>query len=328
MRALLLVAGIACAVAAAAEDFPQPRVVSIGDRVHVFLGPIQHANPQNQGYMVNATLIVGDLGAILVDTGGSDEVGRHLAFAARTLTSKRITHVVNTHAHGDHYLGNIAFRGATILSSEACRKRVTDSGHEWVAIMEDAVGHPLPGTRAVAASTAYPPGLTAQSINGVRFVFWVPRGSHTDGDLVVYLPDDKVVIAGDVLVNGVVPTLQDGFLRDWIRTLDEMASLEATHFVPGHGDLMTRRDVLALRDSLSRFRSGVEAGYRMGLGESEIRKVLDLSAWEKLERSHVIGRNINRAWLEAEKESFDEKPGKPSAPARPSPSSPSPTSPH
>ena len=146
---------------------------------------------------------------------------------------------------------------------------------------------------------------TETVIHGVRIAFWVPRGAHTGGELLVILPDDKVLVAGDVLVSGIVPTFQDGFIRNWLRTLDEILALEATHFVPGHGDLMTRRDIADLRSAMLRFYSGVEDGYRSGKSEVEIRKSLDLSDWDKLERSYVIGRNINRAYLEIEAASFD-----------------------
>ena len=219
----------------AADPLPFPRVVPINDRVFVLLGPVQHANPQNQGYMVNSTLIIGDRGAIVVDPGGTDEVGWHIATTVLGITSKRVTHVINTHPHGDHYLGNTAFPGARILSSEACRKLVTERGHEWVAMMEDMVGRKLPATRAVPASETYPTGITGTSIQGVRVVFWVPPGSHTEGDMLIYLPEDKVLIAGDILVNGVVPTLQDGFLRNWIGTLDTIQTLDVERFIPGHG---------------------------------------------------------------------------------------------
>jgi cyclase len=56
-----------------------------------------------------------------------------------------------------------------------------------------------------------------------------------------------------------------------------------------------------------RFYSGVREGYRRGGSEAEIRKSLELSAWERLERSYVIGRNVGRAYLEVEADSFDEK---------------------
>ena len=81
MRALLPL--LLLVATAAAAQMPEPRVVRINDRVHVLLGPIQHANPVNQGYMINSTVIIGAKGVILVDSGGSAEVGRHIASAVR-----------------------------------------------------------------------------------------------------------------------------------------------------------------------------------------------------------------------------------------------------
>jgi cyclase len=305
-RLAALIALLGLGAAAYGQSFPDPRTIKLNDRVYVLLGPIQHANRFNQGYMINSTVIVGDKGVILVDSGGTDQVGRHIAAAVRQITDKPVTHVVNTHHHGDHYLGNVAFDGATFISSEMCRKMVLETGHEWLAIMERDIGRRLPGTKPLAAEVTYAAGTKTETfIHGVRLVFWVPEGSHTIGDLLVHLPDDNVLVAGDVLVSGIVPTFQDGFIKKWIRTLDEMLALGDTYFVPGHGDLMTMRDVIALRGTMVRFYSGVEEGYRNGQNENEIRKSLDLSTWSKLERSYVIGRNINRAYLEIEADSFD-----------------------
>jgi len=306
-RVCALIALLVFSAAACGQEFPEPRVVRISDRVHVLLGPVQHANRVNQGYMINSTVIVGDRGVILVDSGGSAEVGRHIAGAVRRITDKPVTHVVNTHHHGDHHLGNVAFEGATFISSELCRQRVLETGDEWLKLMERDVGRPLPGTKPLAAKVTYPEGTRTETVvHGVRLVFWVPRGSHTIGDLLVHLPDDKVLIAGDVLVNRIVPTLQDGFLKNWIRTLEEIPALGAVHFVPGHGDLMALDDVAALRNAMVRFHAGVRQGFRSGQSEEKIRHSLDLSMWEKLERSYVIGRNVNRAYLEVEVDSFDE----------------------
>jgi cyclase len=304
-RLAFLIVFLVVGASALGQVFPEARVTKINERVYVLLGPIQHANPENQGYMINATVIVGDKGVILVDSGGSDEVGRHIAAAVRRITAKPVTHVVNTHHHGDHYLGNAAFAGATIISSETCRKMVLDTGGEWLALMERDIGHRLPATKIIAADVTYPDGARTKAlINGVPFVFWVPKGSHTSGDMIVILPDDKVVVAGDVLVSQVVPTLQDGYLANWIDMLGRIQALEVTRFVPGHGELMTLRDVGALRDALVRFQAGVREGFQAGRSEAEIRKTLDLSAWENLARAYVIGRNINRAYLEIEAESF------------------------
>ena len=302
-----LIAVLSFFTPACAQSLPEPRTHKINEHVYVLLGPIQHANKSNQGYMINSTVIVGDKGVILVDSGGSDEVGRHIAAAVRRITDKSVTHVVNTHHHGDHYLGNVAFERATFISSEMCRKMVLDTGHEWLEIMEHDIGRRLPGTKPLAADVTYATATrTELTIHGVRLVFWIPNGSHTIGDLMVHLPDDEVLITGDILVSGVVPTFQDGFVKNWIQTLDEMQTYAVKHFVPGHGDVMTQRDVTALRNTMFNFYAGVKTGFKRGQSETEIRKSLDLSGWEALERSYVIGRNINRAYLEIERDSFDE----------------------
>ena len=304
-KTFVLLALLILGASAYAQTMPEPRTVRINDRVHVLLGPIQHANKDNQGYMINSTVIVGDKGVILVDSGGTHDVGRHIAKAISRITPKPVSHVINTHPHGDHYLGNSAFGGATIISSEKCRAMVVETGDAWLELMEQLVGRSFPDTKPIAAGVTYPEGsMTEIILHGIRLVFWVPKGSHTVGDMLVYLPQDKVLVTGDVVVNGIVPVMQDASIKNWIGTLGEIQELDVNTFVPGHGGLMTMSDVKALHRAIIRFYSGVKAGYDKGFGESDIRKSLDIADWEKLERAYVIGRNINRAYLEIENDSF------------------------
>ena len=310
-----LLAALALAAIAyplAAIEFPAPEVVKVSERVYVLLGPVQHANKKNQGYMVNSTIIIGDKGVVLIDPGGTDEVGHFVKQQIKKITPKPVTHVIDTHSHGDHYLANIAFPESTIVSSEKCRDSMIQMGDEWVGFMEDMVGRKFPNTKPVTASVVYPPNSkTKITLNGVNMLMWVPPGSHTDADLMIYLPAEKVLVAGDILVNGVVPTFQFGSIRNWLVVLKEIENSDATVFVPGHGPLMDRSQVQAMHDVIARFFDEVKEIYLAQvkgqlpyMTEIEIREKLDLSAWNKLERTHEINRNINQAYLEAEKEVF------------------------
>lgn len=304
-KLLITLALAAIAYPLSAVEFPAPDIVKISERVYVLLGSIQHANKMNQGYMINSTIIIGDKGVVLVEPGGTDEVGQFVKQQVRKISPKPITHVINTHSHGDHYLGNIAFPKATIISSEKCRDSVIQMGEEWVGFMENMVGRKFPNTKPVTASVVYPANSkTKITLNGVDMLIWVPPGSHTDGDLMVYLPAEKVLIAGDILVNGVVPTFQFGSIRNWLLVLKEIEKSETKVFVPGHGPLMTRSQVTSMHDVIARIYAEVKKGYLADMTESEIREKLDLSEWNKLERKHEINRNINHAYLEAEEEVF------------------------
>lgn len=290
----------------AASKFPEPKVVKVNERVYVLLGPLGLPSKHNQGYMVNSTVIIGDQGVILVDSGGSDEVGRHLAKTIAKITPKPVTHIINTHHHGDHVLGNVAFKNAEIISSEQCKALVEKTGAEWVQIMESLVGRKFPNTRPVPAMTTFKEeSANDRSLQGVKMLLWVPRGSHTPGDMMVYLPDDKVLIGGDILVNTVTPVMRDANVRNWIGALGKVQEFDAGTIVPGHGPLMAKTDVAKLHTLLADFYAGVEAGYKKGLSDSEIRNTLELAAWKKLKEYEVnMGGNISRAYLEAEAANF------------------------
>lgn len=292
--------------AGAGAGLPEPKVVKINDRVYALLGPLGLPSPHNQGYMVNSTVIIGDKGVILVDSGGTDEVGRHLAKSIAKITPKPVTHIINTHHHGDHVLGNVAFKGAEIISSEQCKALVEKTGMEWVQIMENMVGRKFPNTLPVPAMLTFgEESSNSRSLQGVNMVFWVPRGAHTPGDMMVYLPEDKVLIGGDVLVNTTTPVMRDANVRNWIGALAKAREFDATTIVPGHGPLMSKSDVAGLHKLLAGFYAGVEAGYKKGLTDSEIRGTLDLSEWKNLHEFETnMGGNINRAYLEVEAANF------------------------
>ncbi|MBI5936452.1 MAG: MBL fold metallo-hydrolase [Betaproteobacteria bacterium] len=294
------------ALPALADKMPEPKVVKVNERVYALLGPVALPNKHNQGYTVNSTLIVGDTGAILIDTGFTDEVGAHLAKAIAKLTPKPVTHIVNTHHHGDHTFGNVAFPQAKVISSEMCRKLLIEGEADWLAMVEGLVGRKFPNTRAVPATEVYAKNSRRQvTLDGVKLEFWVPEAAHTAGDMLIWLPDDKVLIGGDVLVNQVTPNFRDATVKQWIATLAEVKKIPAKTIVPGHGPLMTSKDAAAMHARMAKLYAGVEAGYKAGLSDSEIRKQLDLSEWKKLHHfEQQMGGNINKAYLEVEAAAF------------------------
>ena len=283
-----------------------PEVVKINERVYALLGPLELPTRFNQGYMVNSTAIIGDTGVILIDTGFSDEIGDHLKRAVAQITSKPVTHVINTHHHGDHVLGNIAFKGTTIISSEQCKKLVEETGPEWVVLLEEANQRKFPNTKPVPATVTYARETrTELVIDGVRLLLWVPKGSHTPGDMLVYLPDEKVLVSGDILVRHITPNFQDASVKDWVVTLSQVVALDPKTIVPGHGALMTSADAAAMQQRMAALYAGVEAGYKNGLTDSEIRKTLDLEPWGKMHFfPDLMGLNINHTFLEVEEANF------------------------
>ena len=305
-RFVFLICAALLPLPALAGKIPEPKVVKVNERVYALLGPMELPSAHNQGYMVNSTLILGETGAIVIDTGFTDEIGAHLAKAIAKITPKPVTHVINTHHHGDHTFGNSAFPQAKVISSEDCRKLLLANEADWLAAVEGMVGHKFPNTKAVPASEVYPKrSRTEVTIDGVKLVFWVPEAAHTTGDMLIWLPDDKVLVSGDIMVNQITPNFRDANVKLWVDTLAEVEKLPTKTIVPGHGPLMTAKDAAAMHARMAKLYAGIETGYKAGLTDSEIRQKLDLSQWQKLRHfNEIMGGNISKAYLEVEASAF------------------------
>lgn len=300
--ALLMFAGTA-----SASEFPAVKIEKINDRVYAMLGPSDPPNKENRGYMNNILVIIGDKGVILVDAGSHKAVAEHIDKAIKTITSKPVTHILITHHHGDHHLGLEYFEGAQVIATEYCARQIKDNGRGLVASMSRMTGLYLGDAKPVVPQTTIASrSRQTMEINGVKLELISTDTAHTDGDMLVWLPDDGVLASGDILVHTINPNFRDGNLKKWIGVLDDpVLKLKLKTVMPGHGPLMTRQDVADFRDLIAGFYKTVEDIYKAGGAESDVRKKLDLAKWESLGRyEDMMGGNINKVWLEVEEANF------------------------
>ncbi|MFC4062959.1 MBL fold metallo-hydrolase [Planomonospora corallina] len=201
----------------------------VGDRVYVR----RHAS-----FDLNAGLVVGDEGCLVIDTRMSHRQGRELADAVRTVTALPWT-VVNTHAHFDHFFGNAVFLPAEIWGHARCAETAAATGEaQRQAWLRE-------GPEELAEVEITPPGRTFTDSTtldlGGRPVHlrFLGRG-HTDHDVVAEVPDAGVVFAGDLVEEGAPPQFGDGFPLEWPDTLARLLELPGETVVPGHGAVVDR----------------------------------------------------------------------------------------
>ena len=230
----------------------------------------------------NAAVIVLEDGVMVVDTHSRPSAARALMAQIRGLTDKPVKWVVDTHFHWDHYQGNQAYVGAwpsgtEIIASRATREAIESRGiprvrHEIVTVPRQLERLRAERARAVtdvdrkrlddeiAAREAYLAELRSMEVTlpsltfetslvlhrGARSVhiLWLGKG-HTDGDTVVYLPQDRVIATGDLL-HAWMPYMADSHPYDWIRTLEAAAALDFDTVIAGHGDVMRGKERFGL----------------------------------------------------------------------------------
>jgi glyoxylase-like metal-dependent hydrolase (beta-lactamase superfamily II) len=202
---------------------------------------------------VNTTVLVGGESALLVDTRASLTQGRALAEHVRRLTRLPISGVVNTHVHFDHLFGNGAFPGVPLVAHDSVPVAVP--AHTERIRSRYAADRDDPHREEVLATTPVPPDTTFSSVwatdLGDRLVEVAHLGrGHTDGDVVVRVPDADLVCAGDLVEESGPPAYgPDSWPLEWGLTLEQLSNLltRGTVVVPGHGAPVDKEFVLSQR---------------------------------------------------------------------------------
>jgi glyoxylase-like metal-dependent hydrolase (beta-lactamase superfamily II) len=208
----------------------------------------------------NVTAIGSDRGLVVVDTHGSTAAGRTVVDDLRRLGAGSVHAVVNTHWHWDHSFGNAAFReqdpAVPIHAHEDAARMLAEQGEQMkrrFAESDDPHGPEVEETELVLPDDLF---SSARSLDlGDRLVELVfPGRGHTDGDLVVVVPDAGVVLGGDLVEESAKPWIGlDSFPLEWHGSLDVVLSLVApqARVIPGHGVPVERAFVETQRDELA-----------------------------------------------------------------------------
>ena len=138
------------------RDYP---LIKIAPHTYVIHGPLGYPSVENQGFMNNPAFVITKTGVVVIDPGSSVQAGRMLLKQMRTVTKLPVTHVFNTHVHGDHWLGNQAitdvYPKVIVIGHPAMIKKLTEGeAEEWVNVMDKSTNGFTRGTKAVAATVA------------------------------------------------------------------------------------------------------------------------------------------------------------------------------
>ncbi len=223
------------------------------------------------GALGNAGII--DLGdaTVVFDTMLTMQAARDLRSAAEQLTGRSPRYVVNSHYHADHTIGNVVFDDASIISTAATAPLIQQKTGETLDTMREKGAELDAEARAEAASVSDPivrrdmdeqnddtlalvreaheaqvrvPDITfesAMTLHGAKreaqLISW--GGGHTPSDAVLYLPQERILFAGDLIFYRCHAWTGAGNVDEWLRILGEMEKLNIETLAPGHGEITT-----------------------------------------------------------------------------------------
>ncbi len=308
---LVMIAGQALAEAKAPplRQTYTPREVAPG--TYVIHGPRALPNSENQGFMNNPAFVVTPAGVVVIDPGGTVQAGEMVLAQIRSVTDRPVIAVFDTHVHGDHWLGNQAIAEAFPAAVRYAHPRAIEriqagAGAEWLDLMARLTEGASAGTRVVPPERPLDEGDVVE-LGGLHFRIMHGGRAHTDTDIMILVPEKRLIFLGDNAGNGRVLRLQGSF-RGNIAELERALASGAEVFVPGHGPTGGSEVATRYRDFLQTLYETVRQGYEAGKADFEIRPGLlpRLKPWQHWAGfEHELGGLLSAAFLEAEAADFE-----------------------
>jgi glyoxylase-like metal-dependent hydrolase (beta-lactamase superfamily II) len=220
----------------------------------------------------NTGIVITDSGVVVIDTQATPRMAQDVIARIGSVTDRPVTHIVLTHYHAVRVLGASAYGAHTIIASQPTHELIAERGEADMASEIARFPRLFRGAETI-------PGLTWPSVifherlklrlGGVEIEIMQPGAGHTRGDTVVWLPEHRVLFAGDLVEYGATPYAGDAHLGDWPRTLDRLAALEPLALVPGRGAAVTGRAesqaaIAGTRRFVTELYATVQAAVRQG----------------------------------------------------------------
>jgi quinoprotein relay system zinc metallohydrolase 2 len=281
----------------------------IAPGVFVHQGRVEDWLPGNRGDVANLGFVVGQRCVAVIDSGGTPAVGEALRAAVARTTPLPVCYVINTHAHPDHVLGNVAFIEPVAPADAAPRFVAHARLPAALAAREPYLRNALQrdfGLALAPAAIVYPTLLVERrlelDLGGRTLQLDAWPTAHTNHDLSVFDRQTRTLFLGDLLFVDHLPVL-DGSLRGWLQVLAELRQLDVALAVPGHGAVSTRwPSVLDAQEQyLRRLLDDTRAALRNKLS---IQQAVDQAgravpqAWQLTAQFHR--RNVTAAYAELE----------------------------
>ena len=276
------------AVVPAHAEIPPPAIEEVSKGIYAYV------QLDGSWFLNNAGCIVGDKTVTVIDSTGTEARARAWHAAIRQVTQKSVSTLIDTHAHGDHTYGNFMFADSAIIASEACREEVIAGGLGAQRLF-DMVDF---GTTPVTPPTVTFRDTLSVYVDDLRIELMFMAPAHTATDIVAWIPDRKLLFAGDLIFNGGTPFALAGSIGGWLAALERLETLGAETIVPGHGAVSGPEVIQDVRDYLLFVQEAAKRGFAAGTPPLELAQSLDLGKFDSLHDKERLVPNLHRAYSE------------------------------
>jgi len=270
------------------------------------------AATENEGFISNSGFVITEEGVVVYDALGSPSLAQQLIVEIRKISDKPIVKLIIGHYHADHIYGAQVFKelGAEILAPVGVYKYIdSDVGKNRLEERRISLYPWVNDDTYIVKPDRLLDKAEEFSLGGITFLINVVGPAHSDGDMTLYVENDRVLFSGDLIFEGRVPYLGSSDTRFWLKTLEKMEMQSLQGLVPGHGAAakepaktvsLTRRYLAFIRENMGAAVDELEA-FDVAYKQTDWSEFSNLPAFKEANR-----KNAYQVYLSMEAEALED----------------------
>ena len=274
----------------------------VSENIWCFFGKTEVPSKENGGFMANSCYIKAKDSYILVDTGANYNFAKQAYEAMQKIEDLKVSTIIITHEHDDHWMGNSFYKdrfNSTIYAPKSINENYNENSKPRIFEILDK--NEMENTKVIKADVVVSDEKVINISDKTIKIIPTKLTAHTKDDLIVYLPDEKVIFTGDIIMNQRVTSNRDGSVIGTLKAIDLINSYDWNTLIAGHGTITDKKATDFTTKYFTLLKTRVLEAIEAGITADEISKVVTMDDFKDIAMfDELNSRNVFDAFRELE----------------------------
>ena len=274
----------------------------VSENIWCFFGKTEVPSKENGGFMANSCYIKAKDSYILIDTGANYNFAKQAYEAMQKIEDLKVSTIIITHEHDDHWMGNSFYKdrfNSTIYAPKSVNENYNENSKPRIFEILDK--NEMENTKVIKADVVVSDEKVINISDKTIKIIPTKLTAHTKDDLIVYLPDEKVIFTGDIIMNQRVTSNRDGSVIGTLKAIDLINSYDWNTLIAGHGTITDKKATDFTTKYFTLLKTRVLEAIEAGITADEISKVVTMDDFKDIAMfDELNSRNVFDAFRELE----------------------------
>ncbi|QNK85726.1 MBL fold metallo-hydrolase [Aliarcobacter cryaerophilus] len=274
----------------------------VSENIWCFFGKTEVPSKENGGFMANSCYIKAKDSYILIDTGANYNFAKQAYEAMQKIEDLKVSTIIITHEHDDHWMGNSFYKdrfNSTIYAPKSINENYNENSKPRIFEILDK--NEMENTKVIKADVVVSDEKVINISDKTIKIIPTKLTAHTKDDLIVYLPDEKVIFTGDIIMNQRVTSNRDGSVIGTLKAIDLINSYDWNTLIAGHGTITDKKATDFTTKYFTLLKTRVLEAIEAGITADEISKVVTMDDFKDAAMfDELNSRNVFDAFRELE----------------------------